>query len=116
MPPEGVAFLTVTCNWAVISLSFPLSETGNGVLGICADHPDISINGESFSNGLSAVINNLVSRNFVNTLTIRASGTSVLVQDDFKPASIMVVPVPAAGLLLVGALGGLAALRRRKTA
>ena len=31
-------------------------------------------------------------------------------------ATISIVPVPAAGLLLLGALGGIAALRRRKTA
>jgi len=32
----------------------------------------------------------------------------------FEHASVAAVPVPAAGFLLVGALGGLAALRRRK--
>lgn len=34
----------------------------------------------------------------------------------FEVANIAAVPVPAAGFLLIGALGGLAALRRRKTA
>ncbi|MBL4927113.1 VPLPA-CTERM sorting domain-containing protein [Fuscibacter oryzae] len=36
--------------------------------------------------------------------------------DDGKPDDPSPVPVPAAGLMLVGALGGLTALRRRKTA
>jgi len=38
--------------------------------------------------------------------------------DEFTPASANAasVPLPAGGLLLPGALGGFAALRRRKTA
>jgi hypothetical protein len=35
-------------------------------------------------------------------------------RNSFEHASVAAVPVPAAGFLLVGALGGLAALRRRK--
>ncbi len=42
---------------------------------------------------------------------VRLFGTTALV-----PATPAPIPLPAAGLLLVGALGGLAALRRRRTA
>ena len=41
------------------------------------------------------------------------NGSPTNVQADFR---VSAVPVPAAGFLLVGALGGLAALRRRKKA
>lgn len=116
-PVLSAEFLTVTFDWAVNLLAFALADTDNGILGVGADQYDISINGQSFSSGLTALATNLVNRNYVKTFTIRASGSFVGDLDDFKLSAITVapVPVPAAGLLLVGALGGLAALRRRKT-
>jgi hypothetical protein len=49
-------------------------------------------------------------------LTFRAEGTSDSLGGYIDDVSVAAVPVPAAGFLLLGALGGLAALRRRKTA
>lgn len=49
-------------------------------------------------------------------LTFRAEGTSNSLGGFIDDVSVAAVPVPAAGFLLIGALGGLAALRRRKTA
>jgi hypothetical protein len=47
-------------------------------------------------------------------LDFRAEGTSDSYGGFIDNVSVAPVPVPAAGLLLVGALGGLAALRRRR--
>ena len=51
---------------------------------------------------------------------LRLTDTSPVVQGrdgwDIDSISVSAVPLPAAGFLLIGALGGLAALRRRKTA
>jgi hypothetical protein len=49
-------------------------------------------------------------------LTFRAEGTSNELGGFVDDVSVSAVPVPAAGFLLIGALGGLVALRRRKTA
>jgi hypothetical protein len=50
---------------------------------------------------------------FWNGFTVGIQGTDDQVPDDPGPGA---VPVPAAGLLLFGAIGGLAAMRRRKRA
>lgn len=115
--PLGTSeYVTFNFGWAVKLLSFGLA----GVDG--NDNYDISINGGLFTNGLAAAMSNLVGVNYVTSFTVRASGT--LFQDGFlgndefsiKSVNVAAVPVPAAGLLLLGALGGLAALRRRKAA
>lgn len=52
-------------------------------------------------------------------LTFRAAGTSNKLGgfiDDVSVSAVSAVPVPAAGFLLIGAIGGLAAFRRRKQA
>jgi hypothetical protein len=49
-------------------------------------------------------------------LTFRALGTPNKLGGYVDDVSLAAVPVPAAGFLLIGALGGLVALRRRKTA
>lgn len=52
-----------------------------------------------------------------DTLQLRDTTTGVSTDGfDVDAVSVSAVPVPAAGILLVGALGGLAALRRRKSA
>lgn len=107
-------YITFSFAWAVKLLSFDL-------LGVDSnDNYDISINGGSFMNSLTALASNVVGVNNVNFFTVRASGT--LFQDGFlgndefslKSVNVASVPLPAAGLLLLGALGGLSALRRRK--
>lgn len=107
-------YITFSFAWAVNLLGFDLlGVDGN-------DNYDISINGGSFVNGLTALLSNAVGVNNVTSFTIRASGTAfhdgLLGNDEFSLKSVNVasVPVPAAGLLLLGALGGLSALRRRK--
>jgi hypothetical protein len=50
------------------------------------------------------------------TLTFAANGTNNSLGGFIDNVSIAAVPVPAGGLLLIGALGGIAALRRRKSA
>jgi hypothetical protein len=49
-------------------------------------------------------------------LTFRAEGTSDSLGGYIDDVSVAPIPVPAAGFLLFGALGALAAVRRRKTA
>lgn len=48
--------------------------------------------------------------------TLIATNGDYVFIDNFASTTVAAVPVPAAGFLLFGALGGLAALRRRKTA
>jgi hypothetical protein len=76
-------------------------------------------------NSTSAVINDWVKVSYTFTvdgldnlyaLTFRAEGTSNELGGFIDDVSVAPVPVPAAGFLLIGALGGLVALRRRKTA
>lgn len=76
----------------------------------------------AYTNGILVASNNpsVFGINIVG-FRVRASGTFIadglLGNDDFTIARIETasVPLPAGGLLLIGALGGLAALRRRRT-
>lgn len=56
--------------------------------------------------------------NKVTSFSIRVTGTTATDDDDFllREMKISAVPLPAGGLLLLGGLAGLAALRRRKQA
>jgi hypothetical protein len=78
----------------------------------------------SIDNGLTFLSGNGVNPNYVglqvSSLMIRASSSSFwtdgLGNDEFTLARIQVssVPLPAGGLLLAGAIGGLGMMRRRK--
>ena len=52
----------------------------------------------------------------LSSLAFSASGSpSLVIVDDVYTGTISAVPLPAAGMLLLAGLGGIAALRRRKT-
>lgn len=122
-PVGSNEWVTLTFDWAVNLLSFTLNNTEGDtcVLFLCGggDQYDVSINGGSWVNGLTASALNPVGVNYVTSIGIRASGSFIGDLDDFKLAGVQVasVPLPAGGLLLGGGLGALALLRRkRKTA
>ena len=74
--------------------------------------PVLSATGAVFSASAMALFdptNYWITQSFDITL---AAGSSASASADF----VGVIPVPAAGLLLIGGLGGLALIRRRKTA
>lgn len=109
--------LTVSFSWAVNLVNFTL-----GLLDANDDF-EIAFNGGSFTHYNPGQSNPIAGQNNVTSFSIRASGTSLaqdglLGNDDFtlKSANVAPVPLPAGGLLLLGAMGGLAALRRRKAA
>ena len=78
-----------------------------GLFNVSPDVTDSSLNIELFGGGSSVGLEHLDAVINVSALT------GLTFTPVFEPPT---VPLPAAGFLLVGALGGLAALRRRKTA
>jgi hypothetical protein len=114
--------LILTFSSAVKATAINLAGEGHGnfggsvkINGILFGAGSFSGNGD-FSAMLSAALSSLGAASvwtFQYVPTSQVSST-----DEFYIDSISVapVPVPAAGLLLLGALGGLAALRRRRTA
>lgn len=111
----GSEVLTVTFSWAVKLLDISL-----GLLNGWDDF-EIATNNTGYTHYGPNLVNPIsIGENYVTWFSIRASGDGErwrLGNDAFTlaTASVAAVPVPAAGFLLMGALGGLAALRRRKT-
>jgi hypothetical protein len=109
--------LTITFSWAVNLVDFTL-----GLLDSNDDY-EVSFNGGTFSHYGPGLVNPMPGQNYVSSFSVRATGAGIFQDglfgnDNFTLASANVspVPLPAAGFLLLGAMGGLAALRRRKGA
>jgi|GEM_PF-2875479 len=118
----GYEVLTVTFDHAVTLVDFTLGRF-NESYRVCFircrtvhesdDSFDGSINGEGWYEGLSG--NPFSVGEVVTSFSLRAGPNST---DDFTLASMTIapVPLPAAAPMLLAALGGLAALRRRRRA
>lgn len=114
--PAGIGSFSVA-NVLAGLLQFSFSTSGGNLTVLNGANPNNT-------NPASAGINFFAT--FADTVNSRAGSVLYLFFDDDGANNddnhddlvirISAVPVPAAGLLLVGALGGLAALRRRKTA
>lgn len=113
----GTSF-TRTGNWNAgannVILNFFEAETyagtsGNSNFGILAPFADVT-NGGSGMNGF------LVGETITNSAEIRPPYTSDALNYSGALPQVSAVPLPAGGVLLVGALGGLALVRRRKRA
>jgi hypothetical protein len=110
----GSEMLTITFSWAVklVNISLGFLDSLDNVY-IATNNTPEGHYGPGLTNPVS------IGENYVTWFTIRAKevGARVYGTDRFTLASanVAAVPVPAAGFLLMGALGGLAALRRRKT-
>lgn len=115
----GWEVVTVTFSWAVklVDISLGLIDSN--------DDMEWSVNGGSWTHvGATIPTPVVIGANNVTSFSVRASNVNTFfglvpeLNDNFTLASATIspVPVPAAGLMLVGALGGLAALRRKRKA
>ncbi len=109
----GGESLTVTFSWAVKLLDISLGYLDwNDDVWITTSGTAETKYGPGLSNPIS------IGENFVTWFSIRAKNLGGFFGNgdeySLRSANIASVPVPAAGFLLIGALGGLAALRRRK--
>jgi hypothetical protein len=108
--------LTITFSKAVKLVDFTLALLDGN------DDMEWSINGGSFTQVGAPIPTPIGVGQKVTSFSIRASGVLFadgwFGNDDFtlKGATVAPVPLPAAGLLLVGGIGGLAALRRKRKA
>lgn len=115
--------LTITFSRAVKLLNFTLGLVDGN------DDFEIAYNGGTFAAVAAGFTNPFVvlGQTYVSSFSIRASGAActgtlrrpvctdgLLGNDDFTLAKASVVPLPAAGFMLLAGLGGLAAMRRRK--
>ena len=110
----GTETLTITFSWAVKLLDISLGFLdGLDRFWITTNNSPEVRYGPGLTNPIA------IGENYVTWFSISANelGARTYGRDIFTLASanIAAVPVPAAGFLLMGALGGLAALRRRKT-
>jgi hypothetical protein len=111
----GYETLIVTFDWAVKLVDFTLGQFGG------KDDYDYQINGGAW-NVLQTANPAQIGQNYVTSFAVRATRTGGffagdVANDAFTLAGMTVapVPVPAAGILLLTALGGLGiAARRRK--
>lgn len=100
----------------------------NRVIFGLRDAADISAVVEVSAGGETVQFSNLLNSNaqlivvtfdsLVNSAAVKIENSNGVVNDSFSVdgAAVGVVPIPAAGFLLVGGLGALAAMRRRKSA
>lgn len=110
----GAAGDFFTFIWGTVDSYNTLTINGDGgATDVVVGNDILALPG--YVNGVSNVIVKIMSDIKFNSVTLTSSGNSF--EHAFNPPELAPVPVPAAGLLLVAALGGLGvASRRRKSA